>query len=162
MEQYTKYPIIQVDGGFLMIDKKAECLKDTFAIFPNTINGKIKDFEGCLPVLCNSNYAANEVYNLHIVAHTCIGSLKNSNLPLFEMPNDPMVLARKAAVMNNYDFQPKYNEFIKSLNKYPISAEVEMENKYDETEIIYGNGDYSIKPKVDKNNYLIIKQFNYE
>ena len=136
-----------------------------------------------------------------IIAHTGIPQLEAINTPLFEIPdNNPKILAREAAILNNYDVEDnvfkhgfvlgyreagnytrddiesaiafgmtlerfkndegklsdteEFKGFLQSLKKVPVSADIEME----EFAACIG----FLRPKVDKNNYLIIKKFNYE
>lgn len=98
-----QYPLIPIEDGYIMVYPEAPCPKDSWAIFPNTVNGKIKDYKGCKPIQCEYDYAANGVHNLLIIGHTGIPSLKESGLPLIELPYQPMLLARESAAMNNYD-----------------------------------------------------------
>lgn len=205
MQQHKEYPIIQIDDGFVMVDKEININNDSDWTMCNTVSGKKWIYK---PATFHKDKNLNyDPDYWKIISHTGIESLKNSNLPLFEMPDDPMVLAREAAVMNNYDigddvfkhgfvlgyrksggyteedirnafraggnYENEYNypdapdedEYIKSLKKYPISAEVfgtMSMRKNDNGEDIGFPVHEPFIPKVDQNNHLIIKQFNYE
>lgn len=63
-----KYDLINLNSFLYMVDKEAECPKNTWAIFPNTRNGVIRDYEGCKATLCKWDYAANGNSNLAIIA----------------------------------------------------------------------------------------------
>jgi hypothetical protein len=68
MEQYKEYPIIQVDGGAVIV-KIPENPSDDARLITNPV------FKGSL----------KEDKLFEIIAHTGIKSLKDSNLPLFEI-----------------------------------------------------------------------------
>lgn len=76
------YPIIKLEEGYIMIDPSQKCPEGSWAIFPNTTNGKIKNFDGCHISICKSDFACSP-YNQRIIAHTGIPLLEDSKLPTF-------------------------------------------------------------------------------
>ncbi len=209
------HEIIAITDGYAVIDKESPCPKDTWAIFPNTRNGEIKDFEGCEPVLCKSDYAINGVYNLHIVAS--IG-VKIEGVPLIEIPDDvdkvyPVRIIRNTlgdgSFADAHELQRKlwlegynantkqyseedmiacnvaYNkyiqkltngvpnfsawvknegkEFLKSLQKVPISVELEYTilSQWKQDENSHGRVNTEVL-KVNPDNTITPKSINYE
>lgn len=77
MEQYKEYPIIQVYNGFIVIDKEAKRVNNSYYFFDvgygfgiRIIDEKDENLDGFFK----------------IIAHSGIKSLKDSGLPLFEIP----------------------------------------------------------------------------
>lgn len=84
---YKTDSIIKIsDNLTVIVDREAPCPKDTWAIFPNTRNGEIRDYDGCSPILCKWDYAANGNSNLHIVA--TIGTERLGGIPVIEEINE--------------------------------------------------------------------------
>jgi hypothetical protein len=204
-----RFKIIPVEDEAVMVDKNVEVELNDWIICDDsgeqyqTVNHN-KIIKTLLPK------GLNDRLWVKIIAHTGIESLKDSNLPLFEIPDNPMVLAREAAVMNNYDIGDdvfkhgfvlgykaagghtgeqvklfertrealselttladgyennlvEFDLFLKSLKKYPVSADVEVVDvcDYDDDSPV-GYLDKPIWKLPVKNNHIIIKQFNYE
>lgn len=76
MEQYKKYPIIQIDGGAIMVDKynsKHNLATNGKTVFiPTNFPGYSEEYR--------------QTHWQNVIAHTGFESLKDSGLPLFEIP----------------------------------------------------------------------------
>lgn len=79
MEQYKKYSIIQVDGGAVMVDEKADIHKGDKHYDMGSVSN---------PETAIKDYIPAPYYKHKIIAHNGIESLKDSGLPLFEIPNE--------------------------------------------------------------------------
>jgi hypothetical protein len=205
------FKIIPVEDRFVMIENSSP-EKNELCLFKDDTNTWIDEY------LTHVKWSP-DIFK--IIAHTGIDSLKDSELPLFEIPDNVDKLAKewtKSRGYSNFSLDDKHlwsreqtsfkagykaggkyteedmrnaidialstwinreqgakfndiiDKVIKSLKKIPVSADVEMEviiftNAHCSAELISleGLNDYfSTRLPVDKNNYLIIKQFNYE
>lgn len=101
------FDIIQIENYLLAVDKQAPCPVNTWAIFPNTSNGKIRDYEGCNPILCKSDYAVNGNSNLHIIAHLPLSDNAKPLEGVYRLPNP---LEQQGIHKDAYDV---YDKFLK-------------------------------------------------
>ena len=74
-----KLKAIKYKQGYIFVDESASCPKGSIVIFPNTVNGSIKNFDSCEVRIAEYDYAANGVHNLLVVAQTV--ELNIENLP---------------------------------------------------------------------------------
>lgn len=88
-EEINGFKLIQVNDGFVIVDITKNCPENSWAIFPNTVNGEIENFDGCVPKLCISEYAANGVYNLLIIFAT--SNLNLEGVPVIKEINSDLI-----------------------------------------------------------------------
>jgi hypothetical protein len=60
--------IIPIDDWGVIVAPELPCPAGSWVLFPNTCNGQIKDYTGCMPIKTKWTYATNGVYNLRVVA----------------------------------------------------------------------------------------------
>lgn len=108
-----KYDIISLNGFMYAVDKEAECPKDSIAIFPDTRNSKITNYNP--PIKCKWNYAANGCYNLLVVA---------SNDPSLGLPLLPAV-GNQIFILNDLKKLAE-DSFSKAQEEFPIIPNVDV------------------------------------
>lgn len=123
-----KSEIIQLNGFLYAVDKEAPCPKNSWAIFPDTTNGKITKYNP--PVKCKWDYGVNGVYNLLVVASSD-ASLGLPLLPAIEKDNREKIY--NIIANNHANHSDDYPMVEASVNEI---LEVVSANKYTEEDMI--------------------------
>lgn len=74
---------IQPTKDYLLLISGEALKAGDIGIFPNTFNGEILSFEGCVPLKVSFDYASNDTYNFKVLAYYPLTSeAKELDLPL--------------------------------------------------------------------------------